>query len=44
MEKIDSQLRLIMLSTINSFKLMKSNHEYQIMNMHIVARLRCVRI
>ena len=31
MEKFYSQIRLFMLSTINSFKLMKSNHEYQIM-------------
>ena len=31
MEKFDSQPKLFMLSTINSFKLMKSNHEYQIM-------------
>ena len=31
MEKFDSQPRLFMLSTINSFKLMKLNHEYQIM-------------
>ena len=31
MEKFDSQPRSIMLPTINSFKLMKSNHEYQIM-------------
>ena len=31
MEKFDSQPRSIMLSTINSFKLMKSNHGYQIM-------------
>ena len=31
MEKFDSQPRLFMLSTIISFKLMKSNHEYQIM-------------
>ena len=32
MEKFDSQPRLFMLPTINSFKLMKSNYEYQIMN------------
>ena len=31
MEKFDYQPKLFMLSTINSFKLMKSNHEYQIM-------------
>ena len=31
MQKFDSQPRLFMLSIINSFKLMKSYHEYQIM-------------
>ena len=31
MEKFDSQPRLFMPPIINSFKLMKSNHEYQIM-------------
>ena len=31
MEKVDSQPRQFMLFTINSFKSMKSNHEYQIM-------------
>ena len=31
MEKFDSQPRLFMLSIINFFKLMKSNHEYQMM-------------
>ena len=31
MEKFDSQPRQFMLSTINSFKLMKQNHKYQIM-------------
>ena len=38
MEKFDSQPRLFMLSTINSFKLMKSNHEYQIMK-YVLATL-----
>ena len=31
MEKFDSQPRWSMLSTINSFKSIKSNHEYQIL-------------
>ena len=31
MKKTNSQPRLFMLSTINFYKLMKSNHEYQIM-------------
>ena len=31
MEKFDSQPRLFMLPTTNTFKLMKSNYEYQIM-------------
>ena len=31
MKKFDSQAKLIMLPTINFFKLIKSSHEYQIM-------------
>ena len=38
MEKLNSQSKLLMLPTTNSFILMKSNHEYQIME-HFLAAL-----